>query len=56
MEDNKIKILLLDVGGVLIKLNWKNFFKTLGLQEVVNGVDIRSWFDKDSNTPLKRIG
>ncbi|MEC7182898.1 MAG: HAD family phosphatase [Bdellovibrionota bacterium] len=48
MEDNKIKILLLDVGGVLIKLNWKNFFKTLGLKEVVNGVDIRRWFDKDS--------
>jgi len=48
MEDYKIKVLLLDVGGVLIKLNWKNFFKTLNIPEIVKGVEVRKWFDRDS--------
>ena len=56
MEDKKIKILLLDVGGVLIKLNWKNFFKTLGIPEVLNGVDVRKWFDRDSKHKLLEKG
>ena len=56
MEDIKIKILLLDVGGVLIKLNWKNFFKTLDIPEVLNGVDVRRWFDLDSKHKLLEKG
>ena len=56
MEDNKVKILLLDVGGVLIKLNWKNFFKTLNIPEVVKGVDVRKWFDRDSKHNLLEKG
>ena len=53
---NKIKILLLDVGGVLIKLNWKNFFKTLDLPEHIDGVDVRKWFDRDSKHNLLEKG
>ena len=56
MEDKKIKILLLDVGGVLIKLNWKNFFKTLDIPEVINGIEVRNWFDKDSKHKLLEKG
>ena len=45
---SQIKVLLLDAGGVLIKLNWDNFYKTLRIPKVINGVDLKNWLDKHS--------
>ena len=55
MENKKIKILL-PMLERSYQAKLEKFFKTLDIPEVINGIEVRNWFDKDSKHKLLEKG